>query len=343
MKKVEARNILVIKWGALGDLIASTTAIRILRENYPEANITLLTNPLMLQILPEGFLVNKHITINTRRNKVIDSVFKQISTILKLRKYKYDLCINLRWTSERAALMTYLSGAKVRISSGPKNAMKFYTIQLKHPEGRYHEIHRNLDIMKALGCSVEDENPVVYYSENAEQNVKKFFEENDLIKEKTLCIHPGASKPNRAWMPERFAEIGKRIVSDYDAKVLLTWGRGEEQLVAKVAEMIGEKAVISYETKTIGDLAAMISNCKLFLSNCTGPMNVAVAVKTPVVALLGSSDPTDWGAYGKEHINIKSPLVLEHYSDEDERMAFEAITINSVLEVIYKRWKELDG
>ncbi len=341
MKQIEAKNILVIKWGALGDLIASTPAIKTLRVNYPKANITLLTNPLMTQIIPEGFLIDRNITINTSRNKVIDSVFKQIVTILKLRREKYDLCVNLRWTSERAALMTYLSGAKIRISSGPKSAMNFYTIQLKHPEGRYHEIHRNLDIVKALGCVVIEENPVIHISKNDELIAKKFFNDNNLKKENTLCIHPGASKSNRAWMPERFAEIGKRLIENYDAKILLTWGKGEEELVSNVAKLIGVKSVISCETKTIGELSAIISNCKMFLSNCTGPMNVAVAVRTPVVALLGSSDPTDWGAYGKEHVNIKSPLVLEHYSDDDEKKAFEAITIENVWDVINKRWNEI--
>jgi ADP-heptose:LPS heptosyltransferase len=79
----------------------------------------------------------------------------------------------------------------------------------------------------------------------------------------------------------------------------------------------------------------------MFFSNCTGPMNVAVAVKTPVVALLGSSDPTDWGAYGKDHINIKSPLVLEQYSDEDEQKAMEMITVEHVWEIMKNRWNQL--
>lgn len=131
------------------------------------------------------------------------------------------------------------------------------------------------------------------------------------------------------------------MIENYDAKILLTWGKGEEELVSNVAKLIGVKSVISCETKTIGELSAIISNCKMFLSNCTGPMNVAVAVRTPVVALLGSSDPTDWGAYGKEHVNIKSPLVLEHYSDDDEKKAFEAITIENVWDVINKRWNEI--
>jgi len=332
------RNILIIKWGALGDLIASTSAIKTVRDNFPESKITLLTNPLMKQIIPPGFFVDEHILINTNRNKIVDSVLKQLWTVLKLRKRKFDLAVNLRWTSERAALIAYLSGAKETVSSGPKKMMNLYTTKIDHPIGRYHEIHRNLDIIKAIGAKVYVETPVVYISEASNNFAKEYFQ-----KEKTFCIHPGASRAIRAWMPERFAEIGKLMSEKFGVKILITWGKGEKELAEKVANLIGTNSLIAPETQNIGELAAIIKNCKMFLSNCTGPMNVAVAVRTPVVALLGSSDPTDWGAYGDNHVNIKSPLVLDHYTDETEQKAMQAITVDTVWNVVSKRWEELNN
>jgi ADP-heptose:LPS heptosyltransferase len=337
------KNILIIKWGALGDLIASTPAIKTVRENFPESKITLLTNPLMVQIIPPGFLVDEHILINTNRNKVVDSIFKQLWTVFKLRKREFDLAINLRWTSERAALIAYLSGASESVSSGPKQMMNLYTTKINHPMGRYHEIHRNLDIVKAISAKVNDETPVVYVSEENKKFADDFFQKNNLHKEKTFCIHPGASRKIRAWMPERFAEIGTRLSEKYKTKILITWGKGEKELAEGVKNLIGANSIIAPETKSIGELAAIIQNCKMFLSNCTGPMNVSVAVKTPVIALLGSSDPIDWGAYGNKHINIKSPLMLDHYTDEAERKAMEAITVENVWNVVSKRWEELSN
>lgn len=340
--KQHVRNILVLKWGALGDLVASTSAIKALRDNYPDAHITLLTNHLMEQICPAGFIVDELVFLNTRSTHVQDSLLRQLKTMWYLRRKKFDIAVNLRWTSERSAVMTYLTGAKIRVSSGPKDALRLYTMPLQHPIGPYHEIHRHLDIIKALGCTVYDEIPVVCITEEQQKRVDIFFAESDLKKENTLCIHPGASRPVRAWLPERYAEIGKRFVERYNAKILLTYGKGEEQLVQHIAAAIGTNAVIGH-SPTIGDLAALIQHCKLFLSNCTGPMNVAVAARTPVVALLGSSDPIDWGAYGSMHVNIKSPLVLPHYTDEQERAAFDAITIERVWETMAKRWEELSS
>lgn len=343
MVKKNFERILIIKWGALGDLVAATSAIKAVRDNFPKSRITLLTNPLMKQLIPSGFLADEHIIVNTNRNKVEDSLLKQLLIALKLRRKKFDLAINLRWTSERAALLTYLSGAKERVSSGPKKMMNLYTIKLDHPIGRYHEINRNLDIVRALGLTINDDNPVTYISNDEKKFAEIFYNKNNLGKTNSIIIHPGASRAIRAWLPDRFSEIGKRLIEKFSVSVIVTWGNSESELADKVVEAIGPGAIKAPETNTIGQLAALIQNSKLFFSNCTGPMNVAVAVRTPVIALLGSSDPTDWGAYGSKHINIKSPLRLEHYSDEDERKAMEQISVEMVWEIISKRIVELNA
>ena len=219
--------------------------------------------------------------------------------------------------------------------------MNLYTHKALAPEGRYHEIYRNLDIVKALGVLVKDEIPVTYISEIEDKFAKNFFDKHSLIKDNTICVHPGASRPIRAWMPDRFKEIIKRLSVLPNTKVIITWGPGEYNLAHQVSDGLGKNVILSDKTNTIGELAGLIKNSKMFFSNCTGPMNIAVAVRTPVVALLGSSDPTDWGPLGEDHRIIKSSLVLKHYSDEDEVKAMQMITVERVWEVISQRWNEL--
>ncbi|NMB82839.1 MAG: glycosyltransferase family 9 protein [Ignavibacteria bacterium] len=185
MVKKNFERILIIKWGALGDLVAATSAIKAVRDNFPKSRITLLTNPLMKQLIPSGFVADEHIIVNTNRNKVEDSLLKQLLIALKLRRKKFDLAINLRWTSERAALLTYLSGAKERVSSGPKKMMNLYTVQLDHPIGRYHEINRNLDIVRALGLTINDDNPVTYISNDEKKFAEIFYNKNNF----EFCIN----------------------------------------------------------------------------------------------------------------------------------------------------------
>jgi ADP-heptose:LPS heptosyltransferase len=79
----------------------------------------------------------------------------------------------------------------------------------------------------------------------------------------------------------------------------------------------------------------------MIISNCTGPMNVAMAVETPVVAILGSSHPADWGPYGEIHRTIKSSLYLDGYTDDEEHQAMKAISVDEVWTVAANRWDEL--
>ncbi len=341
MKIENPKNILIIKWGALGDIIMGTPAIRSVKENFPNAKVTLLSNSLINQIVPAGSIVDEVLVYDEKKYSGFKSFEELLKIVLVLRRRKFDLAINLRWTSERCAALTYLSGAKYRVGSGPADMMRLYNIRLPHPKGRYHEIHRNLDIVKAIGVEVKDETPFVFISADGEKYARRFFDERNLTGQKTVCIHPGASKPIRAWLPERFREIAWKLVDEFDVNVIVTWGRGEKDWAESVAQGREGKILLAPETKTIGQLSALVRNCSLCITNCTGPMNVAVAVNTPTIAILGSSDPIDWGPYGEIHRAVKSPLVRETYTEEQERQAMEAITVEQVWNIVEKRAKEI--
>lgn len=340
MKK-NYKNILIIKWGALGDMVISTGAIRSVKETFPNSHVVLLSNSLMQQIAPSGSIIDELIIYDEKKYKGIKSFIHLMKLILHLRKYNFDLAINLRWHSDRCAIIAYLSGAKERVSSGPPNMIGLYTTKVPFPLGRYHEVHRNLDIVKAIGVKVLDETPCNYISSSDSEFASHYFKANELKRDITICIHPGASKPIRAWIPERFREIAINLVEKYDVKVIVTWSGKEKELAEYLASANPQKILIAPHTKTIGELAALIKNSKMCLTNCTGPMNVAVAVKTPTCAILGSSDPVDWGPYGEIHTTIKSPLVLESYTDEQEEEAMKAVTAEQVWKAVSKRWEEL--
>lgn len=341
MIKSDIKNILILKWGALGDLIMATSTIKTVRDNFPDAKITMFTNNLMNEILPQGFIIDEYIFLKKSGRYVDESFFNQLIKIWKLRKRKFDLAIDLKWKSERASILTFLSGAKIRIGYWEKVYNKCYTHSIKHPVGGYHEVHRNLDVIKQIGMEVKDENPLVYVSQDDKKFAQDFFVSNSLNKNNTICIHAGASKSNRAWQPERFTQLAKLLSEKYNVTILLTWGHSEFELVKKISDSLGGNVTLSPTTNSISQLAAIIRNCSLFISVCTGPMNVANAVKTPIIALLGSTDPADWSPYGDIHRSIKSPLVLETYTDDDERKSLDAITLESVFNVVDQRWNEL--
>lgn len=335
--KKEIKKILILKWGALGDMIAATSAILSLRDSFPRAEITLLSNSLMKQILPEGSLIDRIID-HRSYGKSLLALFR---LILKIRKEKYDLAVNLRWTSDECAVISYMSGAKYRVGSGPQNLIKLYNFRVSTPKSYYHEVDRNLDIVKGLNIPVKDPLPYMPLMYKDIECANQILRSNSISSAHLLIIHPGASNFRKAWMPERFIEIGKKAVEELNARIIITWGKGELNLAKSVAEGIGSNALLSPETKTIGELAGLIALSKLFLTNCTGPMNIAVAVRKPVIALLGSSAPEDWRPYGEMHRYIKSPLVLPTYTDDEVLKAMQLITVSQVWDQLKTRWSEL--
>lgn len=341
MKITAAKNILIIKWGALGDLIMATSTIRAVRENYPDAKITMLANSIMNQLLPEGFIIDEYIFLKKSGRRVDESFLKQLLLIAQIRKRKFDLVINLKWKSERAALITYLSGAKIRAGYKEDGFFNFHTHSITHPVGGYHEVYRNMDIVKVIGVKSGDGNPIIFIPDEDKKFAEDFFTSNSLTRNRTICIHPGASKTNRAWLPERYIELSKKLIEKFNVQVLVTWGTSEFELAGNIVNSIGDNAILSPPTNSIAQLGAIIRKCGLFISVCTGPMNVANAVNTPIVALLGSTDPLDWSPFGEIHRTVKSPYLLPEYTDEDERRALDEISVDTIWNVVEKRWNEL--
>lgn len=339
--KSNPKKILIIKWGALGDMIMGTSAIRSVKEHFPGAHVTLLSNSLMAQIVQPNTIIDDLIIYDEKKYKGVKAFIELLKLILTLRRRKFDLAINLRWTSDRCAVIAYLSGATERVSSGPKNMMGLYTIKLAHPVGRYHELHRNLDIVKSIGVNVRSEVPYVYISEADDSFAENFFAQTSFSKENTILIHPGASKRHRAWSPERYKIIADRIVEKFNANVIVTWGNNEMEWACIVADGSNQKIIIAPKTERIGELAALIKHSSVCITNCTGPMNVAVAVETPTIAFLGSSHPVDWGPYFPIHTVIKSPLDLETYTDTQEREAMESISVEMAWGIIEKKLSEV--
>ena len=332
---IEARRLLVIKWGALGDLIAGTVAIRALREAYPAASITALSSHMMKEICPAGTLLDDVIVYDPTSSRAAD----HLRIIRDLRRRRFDVALNLRWTSERSALLALVSGARYRAGSGPKGSRWIYNLKAPLIEGRRHEFLRHLDIVGALGIALAEPRPFTFVSKEDAAFAESFLLQHGCERSTTLAVHPGASNPSKAWMPERFVETARRFLRRFSGHVLVTWGPGEEDLARTVTSGIGDRAVLSAQT-TIGRLAALIARTALCLCNYSGVMNVGMAVETPVLAL-GCTSPEDWGPYGDLHRTVHSARPYDSYTDAERTAAMGEIAVDAVWEALETRYREL--
>lgn len=332
----DIRNILVIKSGALGDLIAGTTALRAIRIAFPSATITALSTKLMYDVCPPGSLVDDILTYSNDRVSVGE--FLLMSNMIRARRF--NIAVNLRWSSEGSALLAWLSGAPMRVGSGPNQLRILYTHRAPIVEGRRHEFQRHLDVVRALDVAVGEPDPYLHITENDRSYAANFIRDHSMKPETTITMHPGASTSSKAWLPERYIELGKLVVSRFPGvNILVTGGPGEESLTREVSCGIGAGAVLGPPT-SIGQLGALVSASTLCICNYSGVMNVAMAVKTPLVAL-GCTSAEDWGPYGELHRTVNAESHNDSYTEAARSAAMKSISVECVMAVVAQRWNEL--
>lgn len=125
---------------------------------------------------------------------------------------------------------------------------------------------------------------------------------------RTLLVHPGSRSPFRLWPPESFGEVCRRAGSELGARVVLIAGPGEKAVLQAVFSRAGSAAVVIGEALAIPRFAALVSLCDLLLCHDSGPMHVAAAVGTPIVALYGSQDATVWRPLSDRHTVLQPPM-----------------------------------
>jgi ADP-heptose:LPS heptosyltransferase len=141
--------------------------------------------------------------------------------------------------------------------------------------------------------------------------VEQFLKEHGIKNNVPLIgIHPdaGRTEPRRRWTKEGYQQVADDLAQKYGAQIVLTGAPSEVELSKQIASIMQAKAVIAAGKTNINQLAALFSRCQFVLCGNCGPMHLATAVKTPVVALHGPTNPAQWGPWGEEHTIICSDM-----------------------------------
>ena len=118
---------------------------------------------------------------------------------------------------------------------------------------------------------------------------------------RTVLVHPGSRSPARIWPAERFAAVCDRVQDELDAQVVLAGGPGDGPLLSEIRGLARSHVLLVDKAPSISGFAALAKSCSLLLCHDSGPMHVAAAVGTPVVALYGSQNPVLFRPHGEGH------------------------------------------
>ena len=283
------KKILVFSFSFIGDAVLSTTVIGPLRQRFPDAKITFLVGLRAFDLLAADPQIDQVLVYDNLGEHV--GWRGKIRLIKFLRREGFDLVVDLRdsfWS---------------RFVGGKHWGMR---LRGKHT----HAVTRYLNVLQRHGLNVEGAHPQLQFTDQRLAKREAFLTRNGVNRRQVLVgVHPGGNWVYKLWGPENFAQIADRLCEKWNAQILLFAGPNERQLQAKVANLMRWKPICIKEND-LSQVAGLIAACDFYLGNDTGPMHIAVAVGTPVIAIFGSTNHHRSGPYGEEHIVVHSGVEL---------------------------------
>jgi lipopolysaccharide heptosyltransferase I len=251
-----------------------------LRERFPSARIDWMVHPRYAELLQYVTALNAVVPVDPRRDGL-----RLLSLIRQLRAVDYMAAIDMQGLIKSAVLARSVRAWQTigfsRRAVRESPACLFYT-DTAEPGEQPHVVYRNLSLLTPLGVrQVTPSFPLAVPESDVVHHVRRRFGSRGYA-----VLNPGAGWPNKQWPPVRFGAVAAALRDACDVQSVVVWGPGEEQLAARVVETSRGAAELAPETRML-DLFGIARHARVVVAGDTGPLHIASAVGTPVVALFG--------------------------------------------------------
>jgi ADP-heptose:LPS heptosyltransferase len=318
-------RILVIRPDHIGDVLLITPALRLLRQAFPESEITALVGPWSEAALAGNPHIERIETCRFPgydRNQPIQGV--RAYTLLReeasrLREADFQLALNLREDFWWGAAVAAFAGVPYVWGFNVSECAPFltHTVPAQRDE---HQAAANLRLVHdaaRFGIPVEDSSTELSFHSTSEdmERADALLGAGKIAPDATLiAIHPGSGAPIKNWSTDAWHAVGNALAEDRNVHFLVTAGPGEPEVAQAVAAGLPPERTFVPKQVSLGELAALYSRCALVMGPDSGPLHLAVAVGTPSVTLYGASDPARFGPWGPadRHRAVVSDIPCRH-------------------------------
>lgn len=274
----------------MGDVVMALPVCEYLKAAYPDARIAALIKAPLGELLRDNPYVDEVIEYAHRRGpkRLLDTV----RTIRRVRQRYYHAALLLP-NSLSSALWMALAGIPLRVGTRGQWRRWLLTHPVApRPEGT-HQSNHYVEIAARLAEAPRPGPPRAAVGREDAAWAERFLAEHGLNSSTPIIgLNPGAAYgPAKRWLPERFAELGRRLRDTYGAQVFVFGAREDAPVTGPIVEQIGAGAHDLAGRTSIGGLAALMARCRVVITNDTGPMHLAGAVGAKVVAIFGSTSP----------------------------------------------------
>jgi len=335
-ERERVKRIVVFHLNQIGDLVFTLPALNALRQTFPEAHITSVLRPHLAGLVEKSGLVDEIV------HRPRGGPWRAAALGLRLRRIRPDLAVVFS-QSATMALCAWLSGARRRVGYVDSDLCRLldHRVQVRGipcPE-------KVLRLVRGLGLGPEKADYVglIRVSEADEEEAERRLSQCDMSGDGPLvALAPGEAgdRPYKSWSVDGFRELARSLAADEHARLLVVGAERDRMLGGEVLADLEpaprERCNLAGRT-TPGQLAALLGRCDMLIGIDSGPMHVAAAMGTPVVALFGPTDPHRTGPQGQGHEVIFHrqecwrPCVHPVTPNCTERVCMSAITPQEVL------------
>jgi heptosyltransferase I len=349
-------RILIVRLGAMGDVIHGLPAVAALRAAFPEVKMSWLIEERWAELLctlsaprsgprsPQRPLVDRIHTVNTRQwrsSPLSFQTWERIAAILSdLRTERYDVAIDLQG-AVRSSLLAKWSGAGATYGfAQPREnlATMFYSRRVIASGG--HVVEQNIALAEAFaGRTLPSASSELPHDNVAEQECELWLRDRGISH--FAVLNPGAGWGAKQWPAERYGQVAKSLAAQ-GVKPVVNVGPGEESMARAVEDASGSATETFKGSLT--QLIALTRRADLFIGGDTGPMHLAAALKVPVVAIFGPTDPARNGPFGTRSIVLRSPASstsYKHVAQPDDGLL--EISVDQVVSAASRLLKERHG
>ena len=320
---------LVVRLGSLGDIVHAFPAVSGLRQSFPNSEIVWLTHPKWEMLVRAGGLASDVWTVDTRQWPALRSI------LARIRRHPFEAALDYQGLWKSAAL-PFLAGVPRRIGFSSETVREagvpmLYTDRVR-VNAAAHVCDQNGELTARAGAKQPVGRVELQIPAEDEASVKDSLQKAGI--QEYIVLSPGGGWRSKCWPAERYGKLAKQILDEFGVRCVLNAAPGEEDLVKAVLAAAGNAQPFAH-CGSLGELMALLKNARAAVAGDTGPLHLADALGTPVVAIFGPTDPARNGPYRKSGMVLRwegATTTYKRASEPDESLLH--ISVDDVMKAL---------
>jgi heptosyltransferase-2 len=334
------RHVLIRSSNWVGDAILTTPAVRAIRKNFPNAEISILAKPWVSPVFYNNPDIDHIIDFDAAgRHR---GWMGKVRLSRELRKKKFDLAILLQNAFE-AAVIACLAGIPNRLgfNTDGRGFLLTHGVHLKPFHQGGHHIDYYLGMLEGADLKLNGRKLSLRVTDRERDHAEDILKRHRIAEtDRLVGINPGAAYGSaKRWFPGRYAAVGSQLHKSHGVRIVIFGGPGEEALGQKISEQIGGASVSLSGKTSLREAIALIERCCLFITNDSGLMHVAAALDVPQIAIFGSTDHLATGPSNPRSRIVRVPFPCSPCLKQEcatGHHCMKAITVDMVYAVAEK-------